>query len=253
MKRPKVFRSKVKGKYVGAWKAQVYDNGKRVVWSVCDGDEPRAEAEKLAAEEWARRASAPAAIREVARPKARPLSRGEPKPLTAVANAVAKAAAPVPAPEPAPPPPDGPPAQPPVGEGQAAGAAATPTQEPAPPDPVVKLRHLHTTIGSTLAMVLEGATKRAVRWAGREPQDDFSDEQQELLREGCSELAAKWLGQTELGPAGKVAVGVGLGGVMLYMGGEPIKRPSRPKDEKPEPIGGRADDETTSDAAPAVS
>jgi hypothetical protein len=87
-----------------------------------------------------------------------------------------------------------------------------------------KVRHVHKVVGKACTYGLEGALKRMCRWAGREP-EDMDDDEQELIREGFEELAAKYLGTKKISPAGKVLAGGIAAGFGMYIGGKEIPKP----------------------------
>jgi hypothetical protein len=148
----------------------------------------------------------------------------------------------------------------------AAGAEATPSVPASPaaviPDAIIDpakaaaakleaeavegVRHVHKVVGKSATYVLEGLLKRACRYAGREP-EDMDDDEQALIREGCTEVAAKYLGKTKLTPEGKIVAGVICAGVGMYVGGKPIPKPPKvelksvPADARPSPPQGGTD------------
>lgn len=87
-----------------------------------------------------------------------------------------------------------------------------------------KVRHVHKVVGKACTYGLEGCLKRMCRWAGREP-DDIDDDEEQLIREGMEELAAKYLGTKKISPAGKVLAGGIAAGFGMYMGGKDIPKP----------------------------
>ena len=109
------------------------------------------------------------------------------------------------------------------------GAAPAATPAPATPaapvhDEAVKVRRLYEYFGKAMAFLTEGGLKRAVRFAGKEP-EEMDDDEIELVREGWMELGEQWFGKTTLGPAGKVALGTIVAGVGMYVGGKPLPKP----------------------------
>jgi hypothetical protein len=108
--------------------------------------------------------------------------------------------------------------------GVPAPAAAAPSS---PPDEgPAKARKLYELFGKAMGHLTEGGLKRAVRWAGREP-EDMDDDELVLVRGGWEELGAEWFGRVEIGPWGRIALGSAVAGVGMYMGGDPIKPPEQ--------------------------
>jgi hypothetical protein len=70
--------------------------------------------------------------------------------------------------------------------------------------------------------------EKAVRLAGREP-DEMEEAEERLIEKGWKEIGARWFGRTELGPWGKVLMGATVAGVGMYIAGEPIDPPDEPK------------------------
>lgn len=87
-----------------------------------------------------------------------------------------------------------------------------------------KISKLYEITAKMCTRMTEGGLKRAVRWAGREPEDMDEDEEQ-LMREGYTELCKKAFGSKKITPLGKVALASAAAGWGMYMGGKPIPKP----------------------------
>jgi hypothetical protein len=101
-----------------------------------------------------------------------------------------------------------------------------------------KTSKFYAVAGKGGALLVIGALKRLVRWAGKEP-EDIDEDEEEFLREGCEEFAREKLGHTNLGPGGKVLVAAGVAGFGMYMGGTPIPKkralsPAQQQQRQPE-------------------
>lgn len=106
-----------------------------------------------------------------------------------------------------------------------------------PPAPAETGRRLHEVFGEVMGYVTEGALKRAVRYAGREP-DEMDDDELEQVRAGWAELGEQWFGSTNLGPWGKIAIYSTVAGVGMYRNGKPLPPPEPLPPREPEPAGG---------------
>jgi hypothetical protein len=216
-----LFEAKKNGKPKGSLRARWSADGRQHIWNT--GTKDRAEAMAKATVEADRRlARAGGSLPETTMPAAgppRPSQAWTPPPVTSSPSSSTNGHS-----------------RRPLAE--AFGRALTPTATPAPPlltpateaavdeleERKQKTRKLYEVAAKAGTYLLEGGLKRAVRFAGREP-DDMDDDEQELIREGCGELCAQWFGRVELGPGGKVAVGCIVAGVGMYMGGTPIPKP----------------------------
>lgn len=223
-----LFRSKVRGRAVGNFKARWRGaGGARVTWNTKTLDAH--EALRRAAEELGRRnhAHASSTPRNEARPSAG-LPAGATTTTTTTTNGFH-------------PPPRRPLAEALTRALSSNGAPAAPPAAAAEPDQgdekQIKARRLYEVFGRCMGYLTEGALKRAVRFAGREP-EEMDDDEVTLLREGWQEKGEEWFGGTELGPWGKIALGSTVAGVGMYMGGKPIPKPNPLPPKAPEEKGG---------------
>jgi hypothetical protein len=114
-----------------------------------------------------------------------------------------------------------------------------PSSPPEPEEP--KGRRLAEVFGQVASYLTEGALKRAVRYAGREP-DEIDDDELEQIRAGWTELGQQWLGQASIGPWGRIAVYSAVAGVGMYRSGKPLPPPAaKLPPREPEPDGGVGD------------
>lgn len=199
-----LWRSKRDGKPRGFIRASWREDGRKVTWDTRSLDEGEARARALA--ELNRRLSAsPPAVPPAA--EAPPVQPGEPSNVIPMRRPIGDAlnrALGVPAP-----------------------AVAAPSSSPElEHEGRAKARKLYELFGKAMGHLTEGGLKRAVRWAGREP-EDMDDDELELVRGGWEELGAEWFGRVEIGPWGKIALGSAVAGVGMYMGGDPIAPPPK--------------------------
>jgi pyruvate dehydrogenase E2 component (dihydrolipoyllysine-residue acetyltransferase) len=107
----------------------------------------------------------------------------------------------------------------------------TPPAAPAPAADegaeLAKVRRVHQVVGKSATNLIEGILARTCRFAGREP-EEMDEDERALIAEGCSEIAAEYLGKKKLTPAGKVIAGSVCAGVGMYMGGKPIPKKPAP-------------------------
>jgi len=207
----------------GIFRARWSEDGERHYWNT--GTSDRHEALKKAGEELARR-------KGFTRPPAAPpgsapgqLPVGPPPVVSTQRRPIGEALARVLATPPASA------ASPPSGPAPASGAGAVlegelvrGREQLGDAQDVAKVRHVHRVVGKSASHLVEGLLKRAVKFAGREP-EDMDDDERALIEEGCTELAAEYLGQYKLTPGGKVMAGALCAGVGMYMGGRPIPKP----------------------------
>lgn len=201
-----LWRSKRDGKARGFIRASWRQGGRKITWDTRSLDEGEARTRALA--ELDRRLSAPppavppAAESPLAGGRQPPVQPGE------TSNVI--------------------PIRRPLGEalnralGVPPAAAAAPSS-PAPDEGRAKTRKLYELFGKAMGHLTEGGLKRAVRWAGREP-EDMDDDELALVQEGWEELGAEWFGRVEIGPVGKIALGSATAAVGMYMGGITIEQ-----------------------------
>jgi hypothetical protein len=217
-----LWRSKRGGKPRGFIRASWREGGRRITWDTRTLDQGEALAK--AAAEVSRRGSVP-----VHRPLEVP---AQAPPVHPDGIAPPSSAAPVAADAPAA-------VRKPIGEAltRALGAPAAAASSPPVTDEEGKrkARKLYEVFGKAMGYLTEGSLKRAVRFAGREP-EDMDDDELELVREGWEEKGADWFGRTNIGPWGKIALGSAVAGVGMYMGGKPLPKPK--KELPPVPAGG---------------
>jgi hypothetical protein len=207
----------------GEWRARFTGpDGKRISWNTHARD--KAEASRRAGEELARRKGPSAAAPPPAAPTAPsgplPAEASPRRPLGEAFARVLQLPAPPPASLAAP-------------AAAAVELVAKPEIMPAPAPAadegaeLAKVRRVHQVVGKSATNLIEGILARTCRFAGREP-EEMDDDERALIAEGCSEIAAEYLGKKKLSPGGKVIAGSICAGVGMYMGGKPIPKKPAP-------------------------